>query len=122
MPEIYLRQRVFTYSACEHFTKSNERIQKLRETGHSKFIYRNELGKPCFQHGMVYRDFKDSPRRADSDKVLCDKEFNIAKNPINDGHQRRLTLLVYELFDKMSSSLAIKNQSMPNQELPKELH
>ena len=47
---------------------------------------------------------------------------NIAKNPINDGHQRRLTLLVYELFDKMSSSLAIKNQSMPNQELAKELH
>ena len=28
---------------------------------------------------MTYADFKDLPRRAASDKVLCDKELNITK-------------------------------------------
>ena len=39
MPEIYLRQSLFTYNACEPFTKNKERIQKFKETGDSKYIY-----------------------------------------------------------------------------------
>ena len=31
---------------------------------------------------MAYKDFKNLPRRTDSDKVLHDKAFNIAKYPI----------------------------------------
>ena len=38
MPEIYLKQPGFTYSACEPFTKNKERIQKFRETGDTNFI------------------------------------------------------------------------------------
>ena len=30
---------------------------------------------------MAYRDFKDLPRGAPFDKVLCDKIFTINKNP-----------------------------------------
>ena len=30
MPEIYLKQPGFTYSACGPFTKSKERIQKFK--------------------------------------------------------------------------------------------
>ena len=45
MPEIYLRQPQFTNSACGSSTKNKERIQKLKETGHSRHIYRNELDK-----------------------------------------------------------------------------
>ena len=33
IPEMYLRQPGFTYSACGPFTKSKERIQKYKETG-----------------------------------------------------------------------------------------
>ena len=33
MPEMYLRQPGFTYSACGPFTKNKERIQKFKETG-----------------------------------------------------------------------------------------
>ena len=40
---------------------------------------------------MDYRDFKDSPTRAASDKVIHDKVFNIAKNPKYDGFQRSLS-------------------------------
>ena len=49
---------------------------------------------------MAYGDFKDLPKRTDSDKVLQDKELNIAKNPKNHGHQCELVLLVNEFFYK----------------------
>ena len=39
MPEMYLRQTEFTYSACGPFTKNKERIQKFKETGDSQYIY-----------------------------------------------------------------------------------
>ena len=35
---------------------------------------------------MLYGDFKDLNRRTIADKVLRDKAFNIAKNPIYDGY------------------------------------
>ena len=77
MPEMHLRQPGFTYSACEPFT----RIQNFKETGDSRQIYQNELDKVCFQHDMVYGDFKDLSKRTASDKILHDKAKNIAKNP-----------------------------------------
>ena len=42
MPEIHLRQPQFTYSACESFTKHEQRIQKFKETGDTNFIYKND--------------------------------------------------------------------------------
>ena len=59
MTEMHLRQPGFTYSACGSFTKSKERIEKFKQTGDSRYIYRNELDKACFQHYMAYGDFKD---------------------------------------------------------------
>ena len=35
MPEMHVRQPVFTYSACGPFAKNKERIQKFKETGDS---------------------------------------------------------------------------------------
>ena len=57
IPEMHLRQPGFIYSACGTFTKNNERIQKFKGTGDSRFIYQNKLDKVCFQHDMVYGDF-----------------------------------------------------------------
>ena len=59
MPEMHLTQSQFTYSACGPFTKNKERIQKFKEKGYSRYIYRNELDKTFFQHDMAYGDFKD---------------------------------------------------------------
>ena len=81
MPEMHLRQTGFIYSACGPFTKSKARIKKFKETGDSRYIYHNELDKACFQHDMAYGDYEDLNRKAVADKVLCDKAFNIAKNP-----------------------------------------
>ena len=82
MPEMHLRRPEVTYSPCGLFTKNKERIQKFNETGDSQYIYQNELDKACFQHDMAYGDFKDLTRRTASDKILSNKAFNIAKNPI----------------------------------------
>ena len=100
MPEMHLRQPGFTYSACGPFTKSKERKQKFKQTGDSRYIYKNELDKACFQHDMAYGDFKDLKRRTAADNILRDKAFNIAKNPKYDGYQRVLASMVYKFFDK----------------------
>ena len=42
----------------------------LKETGHSRYIYINELDKDCLQHDMAYGDFRDLARRTAADKVL----------------------------------------------------
>ena len=49
---------------------------------------------------MVYRNFKDLPRRIASDKVLRDKAFNIAKSSKYDGYLRGLASIVYKFFYK----------------------
>ena len=92
--EMHLRQPGFTYGACGPFTKNKERIQKFKETGDSRYIYQNEQDKACFQHDMAYGGFKDLARRTDSDKILRDKAFNIAKNPKYDRYQIGLASMV----------------------------
>ena len=81
MPEMHLKQPQFTCSACEPFTKNKKGIQKFKETEDTKYIYRNELDKPCFQHDMAYGDFRDLAKRSATYKVLRNKTFNIAKDP-----------------------------------------
>ena len=104
--EIHLRQLEFTYSTCRPFTKIKERIQKFKETGHSRYIYQNKLDKACFQHDMAYEDFKDLTRRTVVDKIIHDKVFNITKNQnmmdINiDLLQWPINFLIKNLLIKM---------------------
>ena len=109
----------------DHLQKNKERIQKFKQTGDSRYIYRNELDKACFQHDMAYGDFKDLKRRTAADNVLRDKAFNIAKNPKYGGYQRGLASMVYKFFDKKSkgSGVPLANKSIPqNEQLAEELH
>ena len=129
MPEMHLRQPGFTYSAHGPFTKNKERIQKFKQTGDSRHIYKNELDKACFQYDMAYGDFKDLKRTTAADKVLRDKAFNIAKNPKYDGYQRGLASMVYKFFDKKTkgSGVTLANKSAiksipQNEQLAEELH
>ena len=54
MLEIHLRQPGFTYSTCGSFKKNRERIQKLKGTRDSRYIYQNKVDKACLQHDMAY--------------------------------------------------------------------
>ena len=122
MPEMHLKQPGFTYSACGPFTKSKERIQKFKEAGDTSYIYKKELDKACFQHDMVYGDFKDLARRTASDKVLRNKASNIAKNPKYDGYQRGLVSMFYKCFDKKSKGGGVNTPLQFNEQLAEELH
>ena len=65
---------------ADHLLKTKKKIQKFKETGDLRYFHKNELGKVCFQPVMAYGYFKDLPGKTTSDKVLCDKVLNIAKN------------------------------------------
>ena len=79
MPEMHLRQPGFTYSTCGSFTKNKKRIHKFKQTGDSRYIYKNELDKACFQHDMAYGDLKNLTKRTSADKVLRDKHLMLLK-------------------------------------------
>ena len=70
MPKLHLKQPGFIYSAFGPFTKHRERIQKFRETGTLKHLYRNELDKACFAHDAAYSDDKYLAKRTISDNIL----------------------------------------------------
>ena len=57
-------------------------IEEGKKIGINEVIKRkkNVLDKAFFQHDMTYGDFKNLARTTDSDKMLREKAFNIAKN------------------------------------------
>ena len=72
---------------------------------------------------MVYGDFKDLAKRTASNKVLRDRELNIAKNPQYDGYyQRVIASMVYKFFDKKTSGSGANDKIKQNQQLAEELH
>ena len=121
MLEMHLKKPGFTYSACGPFTKNKERIQKFKETGDTSYIYKNKRDKACFQHDMVYGDFKDLKI---SDKGLRDKAFNIAKNPKYNGYQSWLASMIYKFFDEKAKDSGVNNNNdiKQNLQLTEELH
>ena len=114
MPEMHLKQPQFTYLACGPFNKHKERIKKFNQTGDTRYIYRNDPDKACFQHDSAYADNKDLINRTRADKVLRDKAQDIASNPEYDGYQRGLASMVYKFFDKktMGSGAVEPNESL----------
>ena len=121
MPEIHLRQPQFTYSACRPFTRHEERIQKLKETGDTNYVFKSELDKACFVHDVAYFDSKDLTKRTIADKSLRNRAFGIAKDPKYDGYQRGLASMVYKFFESKVSGSGAK--LIPeNKQLANELH
>ena len=99
MPERHLRETGFTCSACGPFTKSKKRIPKFKERRDLQYTYQNEPHNACFQHDMAY-GFKDLTRTTVSDKILCDKAFNIVENPKYDRYQKSLASMVYKFLNQ----------------------
>ena len=119
MPEMHLRQPRFVYSACGTFNRHKEGIKEFKRTGDTRYIYRNELDKACFQHDSDYADHKDLINRTEADKVLIDKVYDIASNPNYYGYQRGLASIFYKFFDKKSTGSGISSSSILADELHK---
>ena len=114
MPEIHLKQPAFTSSTCSPFTTNKETIKKFMQTWNSDFIYKNDLDKACFQHGMAYGKSRDLAKGTEPDKVLRDRAFKIASDP------KWLASVVYKLFDKKNSGGGITAE--PNYQLDLEMN
>ena len=112
MLQIHLRQPQFDYSTCGPFTRHKERVKEFKRTGDTRYIYRNELDKACFQHDSAYADHKDLINRTKSDKVFRNKAYDIASNPEYDGYQRGLASMVYKFFDIKSKGSGIASSSI----------
>ena len=121
MSEMYLKQRGCTYSACGPFTKNKESLCKLEIQ--ILFIKMNLIS---LVFNMIWLKSKDLVKKIQSDKVLRDKAFKIASDSIYDGYQRGLALMVYNFFDKKSTSLnKSKGSGIVNElnyQLANELH
>ena len=115
-------QPQFVYSACVPFTRHKERIKQFKQTGDTRYIYRNELDEACLQNDSAYADNKDLINRTKADKVLRDKAYNIASNPEYDGYQRGLANMVYKFFDKKSMGSGVKKLKDSSSILADELH
>ena len=69
----------------EHLQKTKKEYKKSKEIADSRYIYQNKLDKAL-------------TRRTASDKILCNKALNIAKNAKYDVYQRGLASMVYKFF------------------------
>ena len=116
MSEWHLKQPGLTYSACGSFSQHHERIQKFRETGNLKHLYRNEWDRACFAYYAAYSDSKGLAKRTISDKILRDRAYEIARDGYN-GYQRALASMLYKFFNK-KTRLGIS----VNKQLAEELH
>ena len=81
--------------------KKKYKIFKHQKT---KYVYRKELDKACFQNDMVYNAYEDLAGRTAIDQVLLDKAFESASNPKCGGNQRGFASMIYKFFDKKSLS------------------
>ena len=66
---------------------------------------------------MAYGNFNDLNRRTVADKILRDKQFNIAKNQKYDAYEIGLGPTVYRFFCEK-----ISREIISNKELVAELH
>ena len=80
------------YSDCGPFTKNKEKIQKLKEKRDTKYIYKNELDKACFQHGIAYGYLKDLPTIS----FIIFWDFSIFYQIFHSPQVKRWTIITYK--------------------------
>ena len=85
--EIYIRSVFKTTWICvwwmQIFTKTNQMIEKFKDTSHRRNLCRNMLDNDISW-----------------DNVLKDNSFKIASNQSLDGYRRGLTLMIYNFWQK----------------------
>ena len=66
---------------------------------------------------MAYGKSKYLAKITQSDKVLRDKAFKMAKDPKYDGYQRGLASMVYRFFDTKSSEVMLTLNQIINSQM-----
>ena len=77
-------------------------LKKIKEREYSGWCW------TCFQNDLTFGDFRYLPIKTVSHKVLCDKAFDVTKNPKHDGYKRGLVSLVYKFPIKRFPIVVLK--------------
>ena len=98
LTEMHLRQPIFTYNACEPFTKI-KKMQNFIEKGASPCIYQKWARQswPSKWYGLWISE--SFIRWTASDKVLHEKTLDKAKNARYDGYQADFSSMVGKYLD-----------------------
>ena len=92
---------------AHHLTETKKKFKNLKKQEiQNIFIKRNQTNF----------------RRTATDKVLCDKAFNIAKNPKYDGYQRDFASMVYKFLITISKVAVLTLLLNKLEQLAEELH
>ena len=97
-----------------HLLKTKKELENLCKQEKQIILTRMKY----FQH---YGQWKDLAERTQSDKVFRIKTFKLASDPKFDRYQKGLSSMVYNFFDKKSTS-GSDIKSMLNQQNASELH
>ena len=102
-----MSQSQFTNRNWVSFKKKKKKKQEFKATGDSRYIYKNELDKTCFQHDMAYGDLKDLPRHSKLLVIQSTIDITMDSYPwsTNTLIKRLVTLVLVE----EQESLRIKN-------------
>ena len=76
-----------------------------------KYIYKNELDKAGFGHYAAYADSKDLAKGTISDKILKDRAYEIPLNSKDDGYQRGLASMVFNIWWENKINHSSKKQN-----------
>ena len=100
----------------DHLLKTKKEFKNLKKhlRIYTSYIYKIELDKACFHHDMTYADFKDLARRTASDKVLRDRAFNIAKNPMDIKEGLLLWFTIFLIKSQKEVVLIYRRSPMNN--------
>ena len=85
-----------------------QKIQKSRETGNLKCLYRNELGKACSAHDTAYSDSKDLAKSTVSDKIL--KDITEMESLSSKSWGVKYLLCVIDVFTVLNDFINIVNE------------
>ena len=97
-----------------HLLKTKKELENLCKQEKQIILTRMKY----FQH---YGQWKDLAERTQSDNVFRIKTFKLASDPKFDRYQKGLSSMVYNFFDKKSTS-GSDIKSMLNQQNASELH
>ena len=117
----------FKYIKLQESSGLFKETREFKETVGSKYIYRNDLDKTCFEYDMAYADFKDLTKKINvKKKKKCVIRHLQTSNWKYDGYQKKLALTNCKYFDlkgeDTQSTCARNRIGTSDQQLANELH
>ena len=78
----------------------NLRVKKFKYTGDVGYIFKNQVGKACFQPNTAFASSVDLVKRTNPDEVLKEKAFDVASDVSVDAYEHGLAAIACNFLKK----------------------